>query len=74
MSTAAVIFFAVCLKALLTKYLRRKGWWPDWEERALKIQEHKRVIDAYERWCAAIGRRPAADQDALTELSRRRGY
>lgn len=74
MSTVGVIFLAVCLKALLVHWMQRKGWWPDWEERGLKIQEHKKVIAAYERWCEDTGQRPAGDAKALAELYERRGY
>ncbi len=72
MSTTAVIFVSVFLKGLLVAYLVHKGWWPDWEKRALRREEHKRVIKAYEEWCEQTGHRPAADHAALARLDWRR--
>ena len=74
MGTAGTVFVIVCLKGVLVTWLHKKGWWPDWEERGLRLQEHKRVIKAYEEWCERTGQRPAADMKALAELYQRRGY
>lgn len=74
MGTAFTIFVAVTIKGVLVYYLTKKGHWPDWEKRALRMEEHKRVIKAYEEWCEQTGQRPAADHEALAKLEYRRGY
>ncbi len=66
------IGLAVFIKALITPWLVKKGWWPDWEKRAYRREEHKRVIKAYEEWCEQTGERPAADHEALAKLELRR--
>lgn len=71
--TAIEIFVGVAIKGALVVYLAKKGWWPDWEKRALRREEHKRVIKAYEVWCERTGERPAADHEALRKLDERRG-
>lgn len=71
--TALQILLAAAIKGALVVFLVKKGWWPDWEKRALRREEHKRVIKAYEDYCERTGSRPAADHEALKklELSRR---
>jgi hypothetical protein len=59
--TALEIGLIVCGKAVLVGVLVKLGWWPDWEARARKREEHKRVLVAYEQWCERTGTRPAAD-------------
>jgi hypothetical protein len=73
MSTTMTIFLAAFIKGSLTVWLVKKGWWPDWEKRALRREEHKRVIKAYEEWCEQTGRRPMFDQEAWAEIEARRG-
>lgn len=73
MTTAETIFVAVLIKGALITFLVKKGWWPDWEKRALRREEHQRVIRAYEEWCEQTGHRPAADHEALAKLAYRRG-
>lgn len=70
--TALEIGIAAALKGALVVFLMKKGWWPDWEKRALRREEHKRVVKAYEDWCAQTGERPAADHEALAKLELRR--
>jgi hypothetical protein len=73
--TALEIGLIVAIKGGLVVVLTKLGWWPDWEKRALKREEHKRVVKAYEAWCEQTGQRPAADHEALAKLDfRRRGY
>lgn len=59
--TALEIGLIVAIKGALITVLVKKGWWPNWEKRALKREEHKRVLLAYEEWCERTGARPAAD-------------
>jgi hypothetical protein len=59
--TAFEIFLIVALKGTLVAVFTKLGWWPDWEARARKREEHKRVLVAYEKWCERTGTRPAAD-------------
>lgn len=70
--TGLEIGIGVAIKAVVVGYLAHKGWWPDWEKRALRREEHKRVIKAYEAWCEQTGERPAADREALRKLELRR--
>jgi hypothetical protein len=72
MTAFITIGLAACIKAILTHWMGKKGWWPDWEKRALRREEHKRVIKAYEKWCSETGERPAADHIALQKLELRR--
>lgn len=71
--TVLEIGIAAAIKGALVVFLIKKGWWPDWEKRALRREEHKRVIKAYEAWCERTGERPAADHEALRKLDLRRG-
>jgi hypothetical protein len=52
--TACVSFWTiglvVALKGALLTFLRWKGWWPDWEERARQREEEKKVLVAYRQW------------------------
>ena len=59
--TAFEIGLIVAIKGALVGFLIHKGWWPDWEKRAMKREEHKRVLRLYEEWCERTGTRPAAD-------------
>ncbi len=59
--TGLEIGLIVCGKAVVAGVLVKLGWWPDWEARARKREEHKRVLVAYEEWCERTGTRPAAD-------------
>jgi hypothetical protein len=59
--TAWEIGLIVAIKGGLVTFLAYKGWWPDWEKRALKREEHKRVLLAYEEWRSRTGARGAAD-------------
>jgi hypothetical protein len=59
--TAFEIFLIVAVKGTLVAVFTKLGWWPDWEARARKREEHKRVLVAYEQWCERTGTRPAAD-------------
>lgn len=70
--TTGEIFLAVAFKAVVVGVLAKLGFWPDWEKKALRREEHKRVIKAYEAWCEQTGQRPAADHDALRKLEYRR--
>jgi hypothetical protein len=70
--TVGMIFAVIAIKGVLVAVLAKLGWWPDWEKRALRREEHKRVIQAYEGWCATTGKRPAANHDALEKLELRR--
>lgn len=56
-----IIALAVAIKAALVVYLRKRGWWPDWEERALRREEEKRVLVAYREWRKHPGSRPPPD-------------
>jgi hypothetical protein len=67
--TAFQIFLVVALKGALVVFLTWKGWWPDWEARARKREEHKRVLLAYEKWCERTGTRPAADPRFIDNLA-----
>jgi len=70
--TAFQIFLIALGKGAVVAVLFKLGWWPDWEKRALRREEHKRVIKAYEAWCEQTGERPAADGEALKKLELRR--
>ena len=70
--TAIQIAIVTFIHGALGAWLLKKGWWPDWEKRALRREEHKRVIKAYEEWCERTGERPAADHEALAKLEYRR--
>ncbi|WP_324807234.1 hypothetical protein SH584_11530 [Sphingomonas sp. LY29] len=59
--TALEIGLAVAIKGALVVFLAKKGWWPDWEERAYKREEAQRVFKAYEEWCEKTGKRPFED-------------
>jgi hypothetical protein len=59
--TAFEIGLIVAVKGAVVVTLTKLGWWPDWEARARKREEHKRVLVAYEEWCERTGTRPAAD-------------
>jgi hypothetical protein len=48
--------------------LAKLGWWPDWESRARKREEHKLVLLAYDKWCENAG--PEATADARVALER----
>lgn len=61
MGTLETIFLATFIKGALVTVMVKKGWWPDWEERAYKREESKRVFQAYERWCEQSGQRPFED-------------
>jgi hypothetical protein len=74
MGAAGTIFLALLIKGALVTFLVKKGWWPDWEKRAYRREEHQRVIKAYEEWCERTGQRPAADHEALAKLEYRRTY
>lgn len=63
--TALEIGLIVAIKGTIITVLVKKGWWPDWEKRALKREEHKRVLRAYEEWCERTGTRPSAMSDEL---------
>jgi hypothetical protein len=67
-STAFQIFAVTFLAAIVRAILVKKGWWPDWEKRALRREEHKRVLLAYEEWCKHTGTRPAADPRLVDKL------
>lgn len=73
MSTTMTILLAALIKGALVVWLTKKGWWPDWEKRALRREEHQRVIKAYEEYCERTGERPAADHEAWRKLEARRG-
>jgi hypothetical protein len=66
--TALQIFMILALKGALIVVLTKMGWWPDWEARARKREEHKLVLHAYEQWCERTGTRPAADPRIVDEL------
>lgn len=66
--SALEIGMIVALKGALVVVLVKLGWWPDWEKRALKREEHKRVLLAYEQWCEDTGTRPAADPRVIKDL------
>lgn len=59
--TALEIGLIVALKGAVAVVLTKLGWWPDWEERAYKREEAKRVFVAYEKWCERTGQRPFED-------------
>jgi hypothetical protein len=59
--TAFQIFLVVALKGALLVFLRKKGWWPDWEARARQREEEKRVLIAYREWRKNARSTPAAD-------------
>lgn len=44
------IGLVVALKGALLIYLKEKGWWPDWEERARRRDEEKKLLRAYREW------------------------
>lgn len=69
MTTGMTIFLGVALKGAIVTFLAWKGWWPDWEKRALKREEHKRVLRAYEEWCERTGTRPASDPRVFAKLT-----
>lgn len=59
--SALEIGLIVFLKGALVSVLIWKGWWPDWEKRAYRREEMRRVFKAYEEWCDKVGKRPFAD-------------
>lgn len=72
--TTLEIGLIVALKGAVVVVLTKIGKWPDWEMRALRREEHKRVIRAYEEMCARTGRRPCEDAKAIAKMKERRGY
>lgn len=66
--TFTEIFIAVALKGAIVTGLSYFNLWPDWEARARKREEHKRVLLAYEEWCERTGTRPAADPAVVDKL------
>jgi hypothetical protein len=66
--TAFEIFLIVAVKGTLVAVFTKLGWWPDWEARARKREEHKRVLVAYEQWCERTGTRPAADAGTVHKV------
>lgn len=71
--TALQIFIAVMLKGIIVAVLFKLGWWPDWEKRAFRREEHQRVIKAYEAWVAQTGHRPMLDHEGWRKMEERRG-
>lgn len=63
--TFGEIFMVVALKGAIVTGLSYFNLWPDWEARARKREEHKRVLLAYEEWCERTGTRPAADPGVI---------
>lgn len=69
--TPVEIGVAVALKGALVVFLVKKGWWPDWEARAYRREEHKRVIERYEEMVSQTGRRPCEDPNIPERLKHR---
>lgn len=61
MTTGLAIFLAAALKGGLLVLLKKKGWWPDWEQHAREREEDERVLRAYKEWRKGSGSGPAAD-------------
>jgi hypothetical protein len=72
--TTGEIFLIVLIKGALVALLVKKGWWPDWEARALKREEHKRVLAAYEEWRERTGSQGAAHPRVVNEPLTRSRY
>lgn len=66
--TVLGIGLIVAIKGVIVTVMVKNGWWPDWEKRALKREEHKRVLRLYEEWCERTGTRPAADARVIDKL------
>lgn len=66
--TVLWIGLIVALKGGLVTVMVKKGWWPDWKKRALRREEHRRVLRLYEEWCERTGTRPAADPGVIDKL------
>jgi hypothetical protein len=66
--SAFTIFLIVAVKGTVVVVLTKLGWWPDWEARARRREEHKRVLVAYEQWCERTGTRPAADPRFVDQI------
>ena len=47
----------VALKGAILGYARKRGWWPNWEERARRRAEEKKVLVAYREWRKARANR-----------------
>lgn len=67
--TVLGIGLIIAIKGAIVTVLVKKGWWPNWEKRALKREEHKRVLRLYEEWCERTGTRPAAMTNDLIAKS-----
>ena len=61
MSTGLAIFVAMFLKGALVIFLRKRGWWPDWEELDLRKQQEKKLLRAYRKWRKDAGAEAAAE-------------
>lgn len=59
--TVVIILCAVIGKAVLTAWLRKKGWWPDWEKLDEEKQQEKSLLRAYRVWRKGSGRDRASD-------------
>ena len=69
--TALEIGLIVCVKGALITAAVKLGWWPDWEKRAYRREESRRVFKAYEEWCDKTGRRPFEDPKIPERLKHR---
>jgi hypothetical protein len=65
--TAWEIGLIVAIKGGIVGFLAYKGWWPDWEARARKREEHKRVLLAYEEWRSRTGARGASNAGVVED-------
>jgi sugar phosphate isomerase/epimerase len=74
--TTGEIFLIVALKGAVVVVLAKLGWWPDWEARAKRREEDKKVLRAYHEWREHAGPEAAAKVgvalEALPKRSRNR--
>ena len=63
-----VFALSMVLAGALRAWLRSKGWWPDWEERARQRREEKQLVRAYKKW--RKNARPGEAADARIFLHR----
>lgn len=59
--TFVTIALSTFLAGMLRVFLRKRGWWPDWEEVGQRKREEKSLLRAYKKWRKDAGPEAAAE-------------
>lgn len=70
--TTGEIFVVLALKGALVAVLTYFDLWPDWEARAKRREEDKKVLRAYHEWRKNAGPEAAAEASAILDRLPRR--